>query len=398
MIAFVVERFGKPSETFIRRDLFELALGGADFFVYCLRRPEPGDAPIPEELTDRVIFAPRVISPMTALYKLRWFITHPVRFLSLLGMLAMVIRHPIRGWGELIGANRAFKLASVAAWRKVTRVHAQFATSPATVAQVAARLINRPFSISIHAWDVFVYRTMLRRKLAAADRIIACNDCARRHVVDKYGVPEDKALLVHHGLDLDDFSFEMARTQPPPLRIIAVGRLVPKKGFITLIEAVASLRKRGFSCQCLIVGGGRLESKLMKRIEKLKMTGSIELAGPADEFEVADSLVEAHVLVAPSVVTRSGNRDGIANVVLEAMARGTAVICTDAGGLTEVARHGETALVVPQNDADALAAAIRRIVEEPGLRGTLARAARSLVEAEFDVRKQAKEFAEALSA
>ena len=396
-ICFVVERLGKPSETFVRRDLVELARKGADIIVYELGPPRPGDVEVPEELEGAVFTSPGLFSLGTFFSKLRWLIFHPLRVCGILGIIPRALLRPLGGIRELFGANRAFRLASLVRKHRVERIHCEFATMPATVGWVASRLARVPFSISVHAWDIFVYRTMLKAKLRAADLVVACSECAADYLSEKLGVPGGKIELVHHGLDLDEYSYVRHRPDPRPLRVLAVGRLVEKKGFRYLVEAVALLRKRGIACECIIIGDGPRERKLVRLAEKRGVFKAVAFAGAADVEEVRDAMLEAHMLVAPSVKTRRGDSDGIPNVVLEAMARGTAVIATDAGGLAEVVHDGETGIIVEQRSAEDLAAAIRRFAEEPALADRMAAGGRKLVEREFDIRLTAGLLLDALS-
>ena len=396
-VCFVVERIGKPSETFIRRDLVELARQDEEFVVYALHRPRPGDVDTPEELDGRLHFAPGIISLGSFFSKLRWVLFHPLRVLGGVGLLPSALARPVSGLRELLAARRAYRLASLVRRHRAERIHCEFATSPATVGWVASRLARVPYSVSVHAWDIYVYRTMLKAKLRAADRVVACSEGAAEYVVDYLGVPEEKALVVHHGLPLDEFPYLADRPPLPPLRVLAIGRLVVKKGFTYLIEALALLRKRGIPAECVIVGDGPLEAKLAKRAATLGISDEVAFTGTLPGDEVSGALGEAHVLAAPSVEPRSGDRDGIPNVVLEAMARGTPVVATDAGGLGEVVRDGDTGLVAAQGDAAELAAAIRRAAEEPGLCARLTANARRLVESEFDVRRNAPRLLDALS-
>ena len=171
MIAFVVDRIGKPSETFIRRELIELAETGADFIVYALNRPRPGDVEVPEELDGLVFTAPGLLSLGMFFSKLRWLIFHPIRVLGCCDLAVRALLRPLSGLREIITANKAFRLASLVRRHRVDLIHAEFATTPATVAWVASRLTREPFSISVHAWDIFCYRTMLKAKLAAAELV-----------------------------------------------------------------------------------------------------------------------------------------------------------------------------------------------------------------------------------
>jgi glycosyltransferase involved in cell wall biosynthesis len=170
---------------------------------------------------------------------------------------------------------------------------------------------------------------------------------------------------------------------------VAVGRLVEKKGFADLIEACSLLRDRGVEVRCRIVGIGEQEPELRAAIEHLGLGNRVELPGPRPQGDLIKAVGRAAVFAAPCVVGGDGNRDGLPTVLLEAMALGTPCVSTDVTGIPEVLRDGETGLMVPQRDPAALADAIERLLADPELRVRLAGRARRLVEAEFDVRRNA---------
>jgi glycosyltransferase involved in cell wall biosynthesis len=152
---------------------------------------------------------------------------------------------------------------------------------------------------------------------------------------------------------------------------------------------VSVLAERGVLVPTRIVGGGRLEHDLGAQIEACALGGTVELVGARSQTDVLDLIRRAAVLVAPCVTALDGDRDGLPTVLLEAMATGTPVIATPVTGIPEVVIDGETGLVVPESDPYALANAIERLLGDPTLGARLARAARALVEEQFDVRRQA---------
>jgi glycosyltransferase involved in cell wall biosynthesis len=175
---------------------------------------------------------------------------------------------------------------------------------------------------------------------------------------------------------------------------VGVGRLVEKKGFVDLIEACAILADEGRTFTCQIVGTGEKEVELRMRIAHLGLEDRVELLGPRPQSELVRLVHDAAVLAAPCVVGADGNRDGLPTVLLEAMALGTPCVSTDVTGIPEVIRGGETGLVVSQGDPGALAAAIGRLLQETDLRVRLADRARRLVEAKFDVNRNAAQLRE----
>src|SRR5207244_7267866 len=136
---------------------------------------------------------------------------------------------------------------------------------------------------------------------------------------------------------------------------------------------------------CRIIGNGALKYELRAQIEGLGLQGRVELVGPRPQSEIIREIRQAAVLAAPCIVAPDGDRDGLPNVIQEALALGTPVVSTDVTGIPEVVRDGETGLQVPQHDPEALALALERLLRDSELRVHLASEGRRLMEAEFDV-------------
>ncbi len=269
-------------------------------------------------------------------------------------------------------------------------LHAHFATSATSVARLAAFFAGVPYTFTAHAKDIFhesVQFDDLRRKLRDAAAAITVSDYNLDYLRETYGPATARLQRIYNGLDLARFPYAAPHYRPP--RIVSVGRLVEKKGFADLIEACAILAGQECHFNCQIIGAGELEADLRAHIKRLGLQASVELLGPLPQDEVTQRVLSAAVFAAPCVVGRDGNRDGLPTVLLEAMALGTPCIATDVTGIPEVLRDEETGLRVPQHDPVALAAAIERLLTDSALRVQLADRARRLIEAEFDIHRNA---------
>jgi glycosyltransferase involved in cell wall biosynthesis len=253
----------------------------------------------------------------------------------------------------------------------VTAVHGYFAHAPAAVARAAAERLAVPFGFSVHARDARkVSPDALRGRARAAACVIACNADAAGEIERGGG---GEARLVPHGVDLDRFPACPTRAARP-LVLLAVGRLVEKKGFGVLVDAAARL---DVPFRLRIVGDGPERARLDRP--------HVELAGAVTHARLPAEYAAADVVVVPSVEDASGDRDGLPNVVLEAMASARAVVASNVGAVATAVRDGETGLLVPPGDADALARAIRRLAGDTTLRARLGRDARAAVEREFEL-------------
>lgn len=286
-------------------------------------------------------------------------------------------------------AAQAEALAARLADRPIAGIHAYFAHTPAAVADAAASRLSLPFGFSVHARDARkVDAATLGDRGRRAACVVACNEDVA-HDLTRAGA---RAHLVPHGVDLLRFAFTPA-PEAPPLRLLAVGRFVAKKGFEVLIDAMALV---GDSVSLRIVGEGPERPRLAARIAAAGLQQRVALVDACTHAALPAEYHSAHAIAVPSIVDASGDRDGLPNVVLEAMAAGRPVIGTPVGAIGSAVRHGETGLLVPPQSPAALAEAIRAISANREWRDAMGRRARRLVEREYDLHTCAGAFAELL--
>jgi glycosyltransferase involved in cell wall biosynthesis len=255
-------------------------------------------------------------------------------------------------------------------------VHGYFAHQPAAVAELAAARLGVPFTFSVHALDARkVEPAELARRSRAAAGVVACNPDVAEHV----RVPGAHVTLLPHGVDLD--RFRPQRHHPGgTLRMLAVGRFVEKKGFPVLLDAVARMR-RPWSLR--IVGGGPMEAELRGLVERTGIGHRVEFAGRRTHDQLPADYAWADVVVVPSIVDSAGDRDGLPNVVLEAMACGRAVVASDVSAIGETVRAAGAGPMVPPQDAGELCRALEQLAGLPRVRREMAEAGRRHVETHY---------------
>jgi glycosyltransferase involved in cell wall biosynthesis len=382
-VGYVVKRYPRYSETFIVNEILAHEAAGWDLEIFALRPPV--DTHFQDVLAR--VRAPVTYLPGSGLKATDFWQSLEAASAELPGLWAKL--EAARGEAPR-DVHAAVHLARAARLRGLTHLHAHFASSATSVARMAAHFADLPYSFTAHAKDIFhesVNPDELRRKLREAAAVVTVSDFNLTFLRERYGVDAHRVARIYNGLDLDRFPFSAPGERPP--EIIAVGRLVEKKGFSDLIEACAHLRDRGTPFSCRIIGGGELEADLRARIERFGLGAHVCLSGPRPQREVIERLRRAAVFAAPCVVGRDGNRDGLPTVLLEAMALGTPCVSTDVTGIPEVLRDGETGLQVPQRAPGALADALARLLTDAALRIRLATAARRLIETSFDVHRNA---------
>jgi colanic acid/amylovoran biosynthesis glycosyltransferase len=392
-VGFVVKRYPRYSETFIVREILAHEEAGLPIVIFALRPPND------RSFQDLIA---RVRAPVNYLYLpaeglLAEELASATLTVSYFWKALAEASEALPGLyaaleeARLVEARHVYQAVLLA--REVRRkgighLHAPFASDAATVGRLAARFARIPYSFTARAKDIFhqsVRSEDLRQKLRDASGVVTVSDYHLDYLRRTYGPAAARVQRIYNGLDLEEFPYRPPADRPPV--ILAVGRLVEKKGFADLIDACALLDRRHVSFRCRILGTGSLKDALEDQLGRLSLAGRVELVGPRPQGEVIQEMHRAAVLAAPCVIGADGDRDGLPNVIQEALALGTPVVSTDVTGIPEVVRDGETGLRVPQHDPAALAAALERLLRDAALRVRLAATGRRLIEREFDIRR-----------
>jgi glycosyltransferase involved in cell wall biosynthesis len=373
------------TETFIDREIQRLLDKGVDLRIVSIRRPSDDLSPGQRLLTERVQYLLPASPPSVLLAFLWGLLRHPATFLWTLAWLLS----RDHGGAPRYRTALHFLTGVYAAWllrdRRGVHIHAHFVDRAATVALVASRLLETTYSVTAHAREIYVEPVLLKERLGGAAFAVTCTEYNRRHLEATLGRRAVRKLLrLYHGIDLSVARADARSDSGPPL-ILSVAQLWERKGLRYLVEACATLRDRGVEYQCEIVGEGPQRSDLERLIDDLQLVGRVHLTGPLPFSEVIDRYRRATVFVLPCVVTEDGDRDGIPNVILEAMKARVPVISTPVSGIPEVVRDGETGIVVPERDGRAIADGVERVLEDVEFVDAITESAQQLVEAEFDL-------------
>src|SRR5262245_8884288 len=390
-VGFVVKRYPRYSETFVVREILAHEQAGLAIDIFSMRPTDDGHF---QDLIARVrarvhylympaeglLPEPLAGATLTASHFWKAIVGASAELPGLLTRL-----------GELRDAEardiyQALQLAREVPRKNLRHLHAPFASDASTVTRLASRLTGVPYSVTARAKDIFhenVEHDDLCRKLQEAAGVITISDYHLQYLRTTFGPLAAKVQRIYNGLDLEGFPFKSPEDRPPV--IVAVGRLVEKKGFDDLIDACGLLAQRGCTFRSRIIGPGLLQADLQAQINRLGLQECVKLVGPLCQAEVIQEMYQAAVLAAPCVIAKNGDRDGLPNVIQEALALGTPVVATDVAGILEVVQHEKTGLQVPQHDPGALAAALERLLGNPALRVRLASGGRQLMNAEFDI-------------
>jgi colanic acid/amylovoran biosynthesis glycosyltransferase len=382
-LLYVVSLFPCWSETFIVRELTALLAAGAEVQILSLKAPyEKMVQPDAERLMSR---AHHPLPPaQAALARLRALVTHPIALsATVLQVVRRLGNQPVEVAKTLEALARGVEHLDWIREFDPDIIHAHWGTYPSTVAWALARMLDKPFGFTCHAHDIFVNDHLLKEKIESAKVAVTIS----RFNVDwltERATPRarERLKVVHCGVDLTTIPFRADGREPG--LIMTVGRLDPIKGFDVLIDALGELKQQGRPVRCRIIGEGPLEQPMRAAIARYGLTDSVEMTGAMPQAEVRKSLYAASIFALPSVVTPTGDRDGIPVSLMEAMAAGTPSVSTRVSGIPELIGDEQEGLLVPERDAKSLARALARLLDDPTLGTRLAVAARAKVEREFD--------------
>jgi glycosyltransferase involved in cell wall biosynthesis len=389
-VAFVLKGYPRLSETFIAQEIHGLEQRGLDIRIVSLRAPrEALRHPIHADIRAPVTYLPEYLHHAPGRVLRAWW---RVRRLASYGAAWRAFRADLRADRHKRARVRRFGQALVLAAElpaDVGRLHAHFLHAPASVTAYAARLRGLPWSCSAHAKDIWTTPAWeTRRKLARLDWLVTCTASGRDHLAAR--APDAaRVRLAYHGLDLTRFPAPPT-TRPPrdgsdpadPIRLLSVGRPVPKKGYATLLEALARLPGQ-LHWRFEHIGDGEELGRLQARAAELGLAERITWRGAQPQAEVLAAYRAADLFVLASQVAADGDRDGLPNVLMEAQSQALPCLATEVSAIPELIRDGETGRLVPPRDPAALAAALAELIADPARRQALGDAGAARVRQDF---------------
>lgn len=403
-VAIVLKGYPRLSETFIAQEIHALEARGLDLMIVSLREPtEDGTHPVHGEIRAAVNYLPEYLyrQPMRVL-RAAWAVRHH-RGLGAASRawLRDLCRDPtanrVRRFGQALVLAHELPVS-------VRHLHAHFIHTPGSVTRYAALLSGLPWSCSAHAKDIWTLPAWEKaEKLAACRWAVTCTAANLRHLRTLAPQPE-RVELVYHGLDFRRFPQPRARRTPrdggdpaDPVVILSVGRAVAKKGYEDLLEALARLPAQR-SWRLVHVGGGPLCDRLGRRAQALGIAGRVLWQGPLAQGEVLRRYRMADLFVLACRIGEDGDRDGLPNVLVEALSQKLACVSTRVSGIPELIDDGVSGLLVPQRDISALSAAIDALVTDPKQRARLGACGFQAVRRDFSLEAGIERLARKLGA
>lgn len=364
-VAYFLQAFPQLSETFVENEIRAVRQFGVEVVVLSVYRP-PGDLQGPTDVpVDRIFYPP----PPVRIFVLwlRWLLRRPRAMLTTLvralatRSLTMLRGVWLSGWAATVMSQ----------YPDLERLHAHFATDSSCLADSASELTGLPFSLTVHAHEIYLRNNGLCGRADRATPLITV--CEYNYEQLRRLCPRltrDEVPIIYCGVDPQAFrptppaSPASAAKRGDPLAVLSVGRLVETKAFDLLILAMAELRRLELSVECAIVGAGPLQSDLEILIRKLGLESTVRLLGPRLPGEVAELMAASQLFVLPCRIGADGNRDSMPVAIKEAMAAGLPVVATATAGIPEMVDDDVGRLVPPENPG-ALASAMYELLSLP---------------------------------
>jgi colanic acid/amylovoran biosynthesis glycosyltransferase len=402
-VAYITSRFPKITETFILYEMLAVKKQGVQIELYPFIR-ERTDLIHPEanQFVDQAHFQPFISWPILRSH-LFYLHQKPRTYLDALWKILS------KNWGSLRFFSRALAVFPVSVYLSklmeaegIQHIHAHFSDHPAAAGYVIHRLTDIPFSFTAHGSDLHRDRHMLCEKTAEADFVVTISEYNKKIILSECGEENiDKVIVVHCGVDTEFFKPRPEYSPCPDeteskenMTIMCIGTLHEVKGQTYLIEACKILRERGVNFTCHFVGDGPDWRCLTQQVTGAGLEDQVKFHGRLTRDEVVRLLRMADVLVAPSVRSKDGRREGIPVVLMEAMSSGLAVVASDISGIPELIESGKTGLLVPPRDEQSLAGALRCLYFNKPLRRGLGEAARLRVIQDFQLDRNASTLVE----
>ncbi len=396
-VVYIIGSYPLLTTTFIDREINILRQWGVDLNILSIRRPTRTLSPEQEALQEEITYMLPVALFTLLLAHIWFFLTHPKVFLTtffyLLSRAHPTLKSRLKTmfhFGE--GVYAAYLLRK----REFDLVHAHFVDRATLVALIVSRCYDIPYSATAHANDIYVNPIMLLEKVSGAKFLATCTNYNKAHLDSVVGAEaSSKVRCIYHGLDIQQYQPQPQSHLGKPI-LVSVGQLKEKKGFPHLITACSLLKDRGYDFRCEIIGEGPLRSELEKQIHQLDLRNHVKLCGALPHDSVIEKYKRGAIFVLPSILSADGDRDGLPNVILEAMAMELPVISTQHSGIPEAVEDGINGLLVLPGKSEPLAEALATLLSDPVSRQRYGKNGRKKIIAEFlvesNVNKLLKEF------
>lgn len=397
-ILYVVSRFPSISATFTAYEMAAVQALGVDVHVASAWRSEAPDQPheVEKPFLNK-LHTINLKNPEVWLRAVQMLIQKPALF----GVLyQLFVGHLVSVYALLkflAAAPKGLYLGYYIQDKGFDLLHAHFLTTPTTVALIASKVSGVPYTVTIHAIDIFgtdpkVINGGVEVKCSNAATNVVISDFNRRYILEKWSRVQAQFEVIYNGVNLALFDPTVPKKQFDDgiYRILSNGRLIEKKGHNYLIEAFAKLLADGVPAHLSIVGDGPLMNELKALANRLNVADSVTFYGRMSQAEVLQTYRECDLFALACAIAPNGDMDGLPTVLIESLALEVPSVSTQVTGVPEIIVDGETGLCVPPHDVDAFYTALKYMVEHPQEAEQMAKRGRELVENQFDRDKNAE--------
>lgn len=413
-IGYILKGYPRLSETFISNEIYLLETMGLKLHLFSVKKSEEAKSQaVVAKIKAGITYLPELASTGDSPFSV-WLRANLPRFsgshVRLLGLRPkayiqtflyacyLSLKYRSGFWSELKKVffkdflRAGYIALEVLEHGRIRHLHGHFCHGSTTITMFVSQLTGLPFSFTAHAKDVYLPKLnpgdLLQTKIKKAQFVATCTDANRLYM--QHLCPEGAPIhTIYHGLNTDLFMPRKPQddASKTPL-ILSVGRFVEKKGFAYLVQACRLLKDRGLEFQCRIIGEAEEHLEVIKQLVKtLQLEDLVHLGEAVTQEELRQIYQECTIFSLPCQITRTGDRDGIPNVLVETMAMGIPVVATPISGIPELIEDRVDGLLVPQQNAAALADALAELLANPALRQQLGEAARAKVCRLFDSTK-----------
>lgn len=278
----------------------------------------------------------------------------------------------------------------------IGHLHGHFAHSPTSVTMFASMLSGLPFSFTAHAKDIYTSNpAQLKEKIEKACFVVTCTRHNSEFLEKLAGSNSTPIHCVYHGIDLQLFNQQQRSTRAqPPYKLLTIARMTEKKGLPDLYRALSLIKKKGLAFEHTLIGDGDDREKIRAFIKELDLQNECTCLGTRTHTEVLDKFRQTDLFVLACRIAKSGDRDGIPNVLVESLAMGVPALSTNVSAIPEILKHGETGYTIEPENPELMAESIEKILLDSKLRNRISEQGREWVHTQFDNRRWVRNLAD----
>lgn len=386
-LLYILDDFPKLSETFILNEITELIKNGINIEILALRNPLETSTNV--DVIENQLFDKTNYFQLPQPSKLQFKNALSPTFYDCM-LKSLRYYYPDSNFKHIVRLSYHAPF-----YRNIDLVHAHFAHYAAVTALQISRMLNKPFTFTAHAFEIFSRQSYSKERLKmltdGAEKVITPSAYNKKYIIHETGCTEDKIKIVRATINPEKFNDQKRLyNDENKIKMVAIGRLVEKKGFEYLIKAMSKIVEKEPRTFLSIIGSGELENYLINITRNLGLARSVHFLGAQTNERVLYELSSSDLAVLPCVVAEDGDMDVCPLTLQEAMAMRIPVVSTRIGSIPELITDGVEGLLVPERDESTLAQAILRLINDTSLRLEMGKRGREKILREFNIKTQAQ--------